>query len=840
MSEKPMSRIDYQFQKDAVDELVDLVEEELESGNKRSAENNILFVSPVASGKTTMCGDAMDRIADDVDDVSFVWLTLSKGGLDMQAWKSFARRRSDSVSYYALNSFVRQADSDSRIPAHSCCIAGWDTLNKSSNKQNKRAETATFASVMEDFRGTSRIVLFIDEAHANITKKWKEIVDLIHPYVIVLVTATPKMSSKQFSRSLHKVIVQAEDVAAEGKIKSSVFINDGRRDDEIPWKRISGAFSEKDLIAAGLRCSYGLERRYRDAGMSVVPLVVIQLPNDEKVGVKQQRENTSRQVAQAKEILVGELGVAPESVAIWTATEKEDATGQTVLSGELASSSHRFLITKLAVSTGWDCPRAQVLVKLRSPSQSETLDAQTLGRIYRTTDPREWLRNDRYRNDLLLNSAFVYTDAVDYDPTIGGLSYHDGTGKMGAQVVPAARPFMRQLRLVRTVAGAKEVHGSAASNLSSGITALLRKNFPRGYKNGGYWSYEPSTIEVAQGTHEVSRMYDSIAKRGYAATGHTRREIGDAEIEDIVHAKIRKTPRMRQHARIIIETLEAYARTDLMQSGRARGNQLPSAGLFSSPAEIAEQQRQLEEKLVDLYWGVYNGWQAFEQGVIDVLDANISYAENMVYDGHDAEHPLWTPPMLQLCSKESQDAEPPHGYAYACGQLAYDSTPEREFAEKYLAADMMDFWFKNGTDTASSFCIVYEQPANNLSGKKKRNFFPDFIGIRGRTLYILERKGDLSAKGDDAIDPENDVRKLQAIREWMDSSDCADSVAAMPDVDRIVFSMSRRVNNRECIYEGYVGPDGRDYSDPNSDRWKSLDQVIRENDLLDRTATSRA
>lgn len=60
----------------------------------------------------------------------------------------------------------------------------------------------------------------------------------------------------------------------------------------------------------------------------------------------------------------------------------------------------RVLIAKDAISTGWDCPRAEVLVSLR-PGEDHTYITQLLGRMVRTPLARE-------TNDDRLNSASTY------------------------------------------------------------------------------------------------------------------------------------------------------------------------------------------------------------------------------------------------------------------------------------------------------------------------------------------------------------------------------------------------------------------------------------------------
>ena len=56
---------------------------------------------------------------------------------------------------------------------------------------------------------------------------------------------------------------------------------------------------------------------------------------------------------------------------------------------------------KQAVSTGWDCPRAKILVKLRE-GMNENFEVQTIGRIRRMPEARHY-------EDDLLDFCFVYT-----------------------------------------------------------------------------------------------------------------------------------------------------------------------------------------------------------------------------------------------------------------------------------------------------------------------------------------------------------------------------------------------------------------------------------------------
>lgn len=60
-----------------------------------------------------------------------------------------------------------------------------------------------------------------------------------------------------------------------------------------------------------------------------------------------------------------------------------------------------FLLMKQAICTGWDCPCAKILVKLRE-GMSENFEIQTIGRIRRMPEATHY-------EDDLLDFCYVYT-----------------------------------------------------------------------------------------------------------------------------------------------------------------------------------------------------------------------------------------------------------------------------------------------------------------------------------------------------------------------------------------------------------------------------------------------
>ena len=62
---------------------------------------------------------------------------------------------------------------------------------------------------------------------------------------------------------------------------------------------------------------------------------------------------------------------------------------------------------KQAISTGWDCPRAKILVKLRD-NMSEDFETQTIGRIRRMPQAHHY-------ENTLLDNCYLYTFDEKYE-----------------------------------------------------------------------------------------------------------------------------------------------------------------------------------------------------------------------------------------------------------------------------------------------------------------------------------------------------------------------------------------------------------------------------------------
>ena len=65
-----------------------------------------------------------------------------------------------------------------------------------------------------------------------------------------------------------------------------------------------------------------------------------------------------------------------KKVSLWLSDKKINNESDLIIPND---SEVNFLIFKMAIDTGWDCPRASILVRFRE-TKSEVFEIQTIGR----------------------------------------------------------------------------------------------------------------------------------------------------------------------------------------------------------------------------------------------------------------------------------------------------------------------------------------------------------------------------------------------------------------------------------------------------------------------------
>lgn len=350
----------------------------------------IVFKSPTGSGKTFMMSQYIEQLIKEIEkeDFCFLWVSIGKGGLHKQSHVSLKKIFAGSPRCYLLEEEFSGARRT--IDKNEVVVVNWGKLiNKDAktgewkNTLMKDKETTNFRELVRNTReARTKIILVIDESHTSASsERALELRDLISADLTIEMSATPMFKEGHYNE---KVEVDSNSVIDEGMIKKEIIINEGL--DEIGD---DDSTSQEIVMEAAFGKRLELKEQMVKEGADVNPLVLVQISTGQD---GEDKRNFIEHFLAEKNITIDN-----GKLAIWLSEEKVNLE---VLENNV--SDVEFIIFKQAIDTGWDCPRAQILVKFRE-TQSEVFELQTIGRILRMPEA------EHYQNDSL-NKAFIYTN----------------------------------------------------------------------------------------------------------------------------------------------------------------------------------------------------------------------------------------------------------------------------------------------------------------------------------------------------------------------------------------------------------------------------------------------
>jgi len=381
------------YQEKAVDELITSFKNLL---NKEGVKKVCVFQAPTGSGKTVMTAKFIDTLIKELpdEDICFVWVTIGKGELHLQSKHSLEKIFAGSPRVSLVEEDF--AGGRERIVRNEVVVANWEKLRTKDratgdwkNVLMKEGEKINFREVLAKTREQRKIILIIDESHIGATaERTNELRDEINADVILEMSATPKIQPDP--RDLVRgqagfILVEPKDVIEEGVIKKEIIINE-----KISKIANSERDSQEVVLEAAFQKRIELKKLYKDVGSNINPLVLIQIPTAEagKDKIEAIRKFLSRKGITEKN----------RKLAIWLAEQKSETLDWIAE----PDNEIEYLIFKQAVDTGWDCPRAHILVKFRE-THSETFEIQTVGRILRMPELKHY-------PDESLNVGYIYTN----------------------------------------------------------------------------------------------------------------------------------------------------------------------------------------------------------------------------------------------------------------------------------------------------------------------------------------------------------------------------------------------------------------------------------------------
>lgn len=380
------------YQRDAVNEL----KQYISIGFKSTSRKEVVFKAPTGSGKTFMAASLFEELAEENPSVNFciLWACPGKGELHKQSF--------DAVKTYLGGNPVCSLLEDNffgsrkYIKDKEIVFINWEKLiqkdketGKWANNLMKDQEGMNFIDVIEKTKQNgTRVILVIDESHIGASQKARiqEFINtIIIPNIVLEMSATPLNNHID-------VEIEAQKVVDEGMIKEDVIVNQGINKED---KTLAEQDSELLVLQKGYDKRQEIVEEYNKLNIAVNPLVLIQIPNVDE--------------GEAKKLVIKdflrEKGITEDNgkLKFWC-DDKGNFDKKAIKQNNDIT---EYLVFKTAVATGWDCPRAHILIKFRD-GKSETFETQTIGRILRTAEAKSY---DNY----LLDNAYIFTNIWSFE-----------------------------------------------------------------------------------------------------------------------------------------------------------------------------------------------------------------------------------------------------------------------------------------------------------------------------------------------------------------------------------------------------------------------------------------
>jgi type III restriction enzyme len=388
------------FQQDTIEKLLATLTELWKKDGKQLP---LVFKSPTGSGKTFMMAHfvrGLNKLPNWDMDKAFIWITFSDD-LAMQSKKKFEEYFENTLEN---NLLIVNDINRGKMFKNDILFLNWQKVvsraaeNRVLRRPDDELMVKESGKYFEDFiDGTKKdnrsIILIIDEAHTNVTPDLaQQIINYIDPKIVIHVSATPKPEIVAKAADLNSyVTTDRVRVVAEGLIKEKIVTQT-----EEDLKQFKGKDLDEALLDLGLEKREELKQEFEKLGKKINPLLLIQLPNDDTERVRA-GEKTKEQITSD---YLKKKGIKENKIARWFDNfPKPDGI-------EDNEDDYDVLLFKLAAGTGWDCPRASVLVMFRNV-RVEQRYIQTVGRILRMPEPD--LKED-YKSSPNLRVGYLYTN----------------------------------------------------------------------------------------------------------------------------------------------------------------------------------------------------------------------------------------------------------------------------------------------------------------------------------------------------------------------------------------------------------------------------------------------
>ncbi len=430
---------------------------------KATGENchTILLSATTGAGKTVIMSAVIEAMLQGHpdfdgdfghDDTTFLWLT-SDPQLNDQTNERMIQMLSDDGSFAGklfggrLMMIDDKSLVDDLLPTGKICFINTQKLSSSSNLV-KRSDSRphTFWDVMTKTikEHPENLLVIIDEAHQGakttgrgddapasimqrFIKGYREGQKELMPAspMVIGISATPERFEKLIKNSGRRpsssVEIDPGDVRRSGLVKQSIRLRYAPDDSPV------SVFTLLETALNRYRTFASTWSKHTSNGRTIRPIMLVQVEDGQKSSTDQKLSRTD--LGQLLETVTRVLDLSPEDrkraiVHAFQAGERWDTVSRVEPSRINDNQDIQVVVFKSALTTGWDCPRAEVMMSFRT-AKDKTHIAQLVGRMVRA--PLRRIIEGQGPEAELLNGVDLYLPRFDRRALSELLNILDGT-----------------------------------------------------------------------------------------------------------------------------------------------------------------------------------------------------------------------------------------------------------------------------------------------------------------------------------------------------------------------------------------------------------------------------
>lgn len=687
--------------------------------------SRLILQAPTGSGKTVLVTKFIDDYLDENPDTVFFWFCPGAGSLQDQS-RSVFEAFTSGISTGDIYSFIADYH-----PSGSVYFVNWDKINKSTNVVLREGEDKNLIEKIIECRMKNiDFFMVVDEEHLN--KVAAEMYErTLDPKHILRISATTK------TKDGYKETITDEEVIAAGLIASGISINENLTT-EVALN--DNYVDDLLLLQMADAKRKEIQKEYEKRNLNIRPLVLVQFPN-----------GSEEWIAKVKAELES-MGYTERNglVTSWFSGDHPDHPEEiSKLNGKYA-----FLLFKQAIATGWDCPRAKILVKLREGT-TETFEIQTVGRIRRMPERHHY-------DSEILDHCYVYT--LDQKFSEGLTTSINESFYLSRYLLKKEAPSIELKREFLAENDRQAVDEEA-------VVKAVRAKMLQECDLDGNGILSKRELELTKGMtfglKLKTRAVEGIA-RTTADLAHLQAVFcGEHEIN--IHDDgplIRDAKRKIAHSIGIDEAISSKALSILFDSSTMK---MPMGG-SKIVSFLSEEDEQLDKKykvIMDMGHREFcaflvNNWEILVEILQGIDKTGIELTDTQ------PEESIWTIPKMQDYKKHNGskggtvlEKNVFMGYSTDILVPPNRTQPEITFEQWCEICDDVEWVYKNGDKGREYFSIIYRVTL------RRYNFYPDYIiRLKNGKTWIIEAKGGATASGESANIDKYAAQKFEALKEY--------------------------------------------------------------------------